>query len=123
MLHHPRDRDEAVRQGLDSFLRSAGLNTRTFADADSFLADDLADLTPCVITDYHMPGRDGLALQAAFRLRRPAAAVILMTAYPSDIVRQRALDAGALAFLTKPVDLEVLLTLVEAAVGGHARPS
>ena len=116
------DDDEAVRRALESFLRSAGHQTITFSSADSFLADDLADRARCVITDYQMPGRDGLALQLAIRERRPDVTVILMTAHPSDTVRRQALDAGAAAFLSKPVDPERLLQLVEAALSRQVAP-
>lgn len=110
------DDDGSVRGSLESFLRSAGIAVRGFPDAESFLDDPLSDVVPCVVTDLHMPGLGGLALQSELRRRHLDTAIIVMTAYPSEIARETAVAGGAAAFMTKPLDLEHLLDVVEGAL-------
>ena len=115
------DDDAEVRGSLLSLMRSAGFDARGYDRAEGFLISDVLDQADCLVTDLHMPGMSGLDLQVALRGQGHALPVILMTAYPDDAVHGRALDGGALAFLSKPVDPEDLLARVEAAVA--ARPT
>lgn len=109
------DDDPDVRASLDSLMRSAGLDVRCFASARDLLADGEARTAACVVTDLHMPDMSGLELQGELaRLGWPQP-VILMTAYPTDAARSQALDGGAAAFLTKPVDPDALLDAIESA--------
>lgn len=107
------DDDEGVRASLENYLRSAGLKVLTFESAESFLASpDRAD-TGCLITDLHMPGIDGLALQEELNRAGRDFPVIVMTAYPTSNARERSECLGAAAFLVKPVDPDMLLDRVE----------
>ncbi|AQR72648.1 response regulator transcription factor [Sphingomonas sp. LM7] len=111
------DDDPDVRRSLDSLMRSAGLTPRCFAGAEALLASDVQGELACVVTDLHMPGMTGLALQAEIGRRGWPQPVILMTAYPTDAARDQAMAAGAAAFLTKPVDPDALLEAIGVAVG------
>ena len=110
------DDDPDVRGSIDSLLRSAMMNPRCFASAEEMLAAGIEDDLACIVTDLHMPGLTGLELQAEAGRRGWSVPIIIMTAYPTEIVRGQAEKAGAVAFLTKPVDPEGLLDAIERAV-------
>lgn len=110
------DDDAGVRGSLDSLMRSVGMTTRAFSSAEDLLAcGDQAGLA-CIVTDLHMPGMNGLELQAEMLRRGWPNPLILMTAFPTDAARDQALAGGALAFLTKPIDPDSLLDAIEGAV-------
>jgi FixJ family two-component response regulator len=110
------DDDPGMRGSLDSLLRSAGMASRGFASGDELLASDPAAFA-CIVTDLHMPGMTGLELQAEIARRGWRCAVIVMTAYPTPVARDQALAAGAVAFLTKPIDPDEFLDAIEGAAG------
>ncbi|MDF0544269.1 response regulator [Sphingobium sp. H39-3-25] len=110
------DDDPDVRGSLDSLMRSAGFMARCFASAEALLCDAAYDALGCIVTDVHMPGMDGLDLQAEIARRGWTKPMIVMTAYPTETARERAMAAGALAFLTKPVDPDMLLEAIEKVV-------
>jgi FixJ family two-component response regulator len=107
------DDDEGVRASLENYLRSAGVQVRTFASAEAFLASPSWLETCCLVTDLHMPGMDGLALQAELNRRGRTFPVIVMTAFPTDCAREDSAGLGAAAFLAKPIDPDALLDRVE----------
>lgn len=111
------DDDPGVRGSVDSLLRSAGMASLAFASAEELLASGEQGRFACILTDLHMPGMTGLELQAEMARRGWRNPVIVMTAYPTDASRDRALSCGAAAFLTKPVDPDRLLEAIEGAVG------
>lgn len=111
------DDDDDVRASLENYLRSAGVAVRTFASAEDFLASPAEAETGCLITDLHMPGMDGLALQAELKRRGRVFPVIVMTAFPTDAAREESTCLGCTAFLAKPVDPDALLDRVEEILG------
>lgn len=111
------DDDPGVRGSLHSLLRSAGMDGIGFAAAEDLLAYDDPARLDCIVTDLHMPGMSGTDLQEELARRAWTKPVIVMTAYPTDAARDRALTCGARQFLTKPVDPDLLLDAIEAAVG------
>lgn len=114
------DDDASVRASMARLFRSAGLELRSFASAEEFLAaPDACESAACLIADVQMPGMRGLELQAECARRNPALPVILITAFEDPAAQRNGLSAGALAFLYKPFDGEVLLDLVRRAVDGH----
>lgn len=115
------DDDAEVRGSLLSLMRSAGFDARGFDGAVAFLDSPARGKAACLVTDLHMPVMDGLALQAALRDAGDDLPIIIMTAFADPLLSQRALEAGAAAFLCKPLDPEDLLTRVEAAVAGRGR--
>lgn len=106
------DDDPGVRGSVDSLLRSAGMNGLAFASAEDLLAADALDRLACIVTDLHMPGMTGVQLQQELARRGWRRPVIVVTAYPTDAARDQALAAGAVAFLTKPVDPDALLEAI-----------
>src|SRR5271154_4125470 len=113
------DDDAAVRESMSSLLRSVGHLVCEFASGDGVIASVALDQTDCVISDIRMPGMSGLELQRRLALSHPRLPVILMTAHASDEeVRLRALKDGAMAYLSKPLDEETVLSAVETVLRG-----
>jgi FixJ family two-component response regulator len=110
------DDDNSVRLAVGSLIRSFGFTTFTFASADEFLQSPQLAHTGCLITDVQMPGMNGIELQRVILERGRRVPIIFVTAFPEESARKRALDAGALAFLTKPFDIKNLISLVSAAM-------
>ncbi|WP_454762194.1 response regulator transcription factor [Caulobacter segnis] len=106
------DDDPGVRGSLDSLLRSVGLTSLAFTSAEDLLSSGLEGPVACIVSDLHMPGMTGLELQAEITRRGWALPLIMMTAYPTEAARDQALAAGAVAFLTKPVDPDRLLDAI-----------
>jgi FixJ family two-component response regulator len=109
------DDDRGVLKALGRLLRTAGYETRAFASPRDFLAGHDIIVPGCVILDLTMPGLDGLSLQQALAEHTPERPVIFLTG-TGDIARSvRAMKAGAVDFLTKPVDGAQLLAAVDRA--------
>jgi FixJ family two-component response regulator len=109
------DDDGGVLKSLGRLLRTAGYETRAYSSPQHFLAEYDPAIPGCIILDLSMPGIDGLALQQELAEKYPGSPVIFLTG-TGDIARSvRAMKAGAVDFLTKPVDSEELLGAVERA--------
>ena len=96
------DDDDAVRLAIQSLLRSLGHHVSTFASAEEFLLSKQLPETTCLITDVQMPGMSGIELQALLKSKGYRIPVIVITAFPDERVRERAMQLGAVSFLTKP---------------------
>jgi FixJ family two-component response regulator len=107
------DDDEGVRASIENYLRSAGVNVRTYGSAEGFLSSQDFGSTACLITDLHMPGMDGIALQEELMRQGQTFPVIIMTAFPTRDAEERSRKLGAIAFLSKPIDPDLLLDRVE----------
>jgi FixJ family two-component response regulator len=111
------DDDASVRESVSSLLRSVGHAVNEFGSAEELIASFTLGKTDCVITDVRMPGMSGLELQRRLALSHPRLPVILMTAHASDEeVRLRALRDGAVDYLSKPLDEEMLLGALDAVL-------
>jgi len=110
------DDDDAIRRGLSSLLRSAGYGVRLFASAEEYLVDSASPRPDCVLTDIQMPGMSGLDLQDRLAKTSPATPVLIMTAFPTIAIEERATAAGARSFLSKPFDAGVLLQALQDAL-------
>jgi len=110
------DDDESVRDTLQGLLRVAGFTSRAFESAEAFLESGHQRETSCLITDIRMPGMSGLQLQARLNAEQCRIPTIFITAHGDEEMRLRALRAGAVEFLPKPFDDEVLLESVRAAL-------
>ncbi len=110
------DDDESVRFALEGMMKSVGLPAQTFASAEEFLKSGLQHQTACLITDIRMPGMSGLDLQNKLNAERCRIPTIFITAHGDAKMRLQALRAGAVEFLAKPFDDEVLLENVRAAL-------
>jgi FixJ family two-component response regulator len=111
------DDDDSVRCTLHELLRSAGFSSRTFESAEDFLASDHPQETACLITDIRMPGMSGLELQARLNTEHCSIPTIFITAHRDEEMRLLALRQGAVEFLPKPFDDEILIESVRAALG------
>ena len=112
------DDDESIREAIEGLLRSAEISVAVFSSADEFLHSANRWTTRCLILDLRMAGMDGLALHQRLVADGSHYAVIIVTAHGDRETRRRALRAGALAFLPKPFDGEVLLAVVGSVVRG-----
>jgi len=110
------DDDEPMRVALHGLLRAVGLPAQAFASAETFLESGQQHDTACLIADIRMPGISGLELQAKLNAERCKIPTIFITAHGDSEIRMQALRAGAVEFLTKPFDDEILLESVRAAL-------
>jgi FixJ family two-component response regulator len=110
------DDDDSVRGTLKELLRAAGFSSQTFESAEDFLGSGHQLDTACLITDIRMPGMSGLELQATLNANRCKIPTIFITAHGDEEMRFQALRAGAVEFLPKPFDDEVLIESVRAAL-------
>jgi FixJ family two-component response regulator len=115
------DDDDLMRNALQGLLKSVGLPARVFASAEEFLQSGEQCQTACLIADIRMPGMSGLELQAKLNAERCKIPTIFITAHGDAKMRMQALRAGAVEFLAKPFDDEVLLGNVRAALKNGAR--
>jgi FixJ family two-component response regulator len=112
------DDDESVRSALQGLLKASDLPARTFASAEDFLESGEQGRAGCLITDLRMPGMSGLELQARLKAADCGIPIIFITAHGDEQAQRQALRAGAIAFITKPFDDEILLASVRAALEG-----
>ncbi len=117
------DDDESVRLSLARLFRSAQIPFSIFESSEAFLAKAPLDAAGCLIVDVQLPGMRGLELQAQCVRTRPALAIVVMTAFNDDETEQKALAAGAIAFLRKPFDCNALLQLVRDALDADSTSS
>ena len=110
------DDDKSVREAIKRLVRSLGYNACTFASADEFLKSEQVHDTSCVITDLHMPGLSGIDLQDRLIAQGDRIPIIFITAYPEENVRARAMKAGAVGFLSKPLNHDHLVGHLENAL-------
>ncbi|CNI33015.1 response regulator transcription factor [Yersinia alsatica] len=113
------DDDEGVRAALAALLTTMGWEVKTFSDGQTFL-DTLAVTQPsCVLLDIRMPGKSGMTILEAIQSRDSTLPVIIMTGHGNVELCRRAFKSGALEFLTKPIDADVLIETVSMALEQH----
>lgn len=110
------DDDSSVREGLDSLLRSVGLDTRLFRSSTELLQSALPDAPGCIVLDVRLPGVSGLDLQNQLMTNGVNLPVIFMTGHGDIPMTVRAMKAGAVDFLSKPFRDQDMLDAVTAAV-------
>lgn len=110
------DDDIYVRSALLGLMKAVGLQAQAFASAEEFLAGGHPFGTKCLIADIRMPGMSGLDLQARMNSQNCRIPTIFITAHGDGNMRMQALKAGAMDFLTKPFDDDVLLSHIMAAL-------
>jgi two-component system, LuxR family, response regulator FixJ len=113
---HVIDDDEAVRESIDFLLRSAGLSVRTYDSATSFLDAAPKITAGCIITDVRMPGLSGIDLLGRLQEMQIGLPVIVITGHGDVPLAVEAMKCGAVDFLEKPFDDDVLLASVRAAL-------
>jgi len=119
------DDDPSVRLATDGLVRSLGYRAATFASAEDFLQSSCIHETSCLITDVQMPGLSGVALQRTLIARGNRTPMIFVTAYPEERIRRNVMQAGAIAYLSKPFDEERLIEYLQTALQsrGDAGPT
>ena len=113
------DDDKAVCEALVGFLRAHGVIADAYPTAEAFLGAPARGDTWCVISDVQLPGLSGLQLQARLAAEGRRLPFIFLTAYPDESVRSKAMEAGAVCFLKKPIKGEQLLGCIDAARAGR----
>lgn len=115
------DDDDAVRRALERLIKSVGLTVETFASAQEFLRRDPPEGPACVVTDVRMPGLSGLDLQKELADADLSMPIVFMTGHGTVPMSVRAMKAGAVDFLQKPVDEQVLLDAIHQALEKGSR--
>ena len=107
--------DDSYRGAIQRLLKSAGVSVQSFASAEDFLSSGRQHETGCLITDIRMPGMSGLDLQAKLNADHCPIPTIFITAHGDEDMRLQAMRGGAVKFMVKPFDGEILLESVRAA--------
>ena len=110
------DDDPSVRRGLQRLIRSAGWKAETFASAQEFLARPRAAFPSCLVLDLQLPGLSGLDLQKRMAEVDLGVPIVFLTGHGDIPASVQAMKAGAVEFLTKPVDEQELLRAIQGAV-------
>ena len=113
------DDDSSVRAATSKFLRSHGYTVQAYSSAEHFLQSDGLNDTSCVIADLQMPGMSGLELLTMIRAQGYAVPFIFITAFPDETTRARALQEGAICFLSKPFTGGTLINCLGVALQGR----
>jgi FixJ family two-component response regulator len=110
------DDDESMREAIRGLMKSLGYAAVAFASAEEFLSSCQIPRTSCLITDVQMPGITGLELHHRLLAAGKIIPTILITAYPDDSARERALGGGVVSYLSKPFDENDLLTCIRSSL-------
>jgi FixJ family two-component response regulator len=114
--------DQFFRESMRRLMRSLGYSVETFPSAADFLASPRLGETTCLIADVHMPAMTGLELHRRLIEMGHVIPTILVTAYPDDGVRVRALKDGVVCYLRKPVDEKHLMRCLREALDSETPP-
>lgn len=110
------DDDASVREGLHSLIRSAGWRAEVFASAQQFLERRGSEAPNCLVLDLQLPGTSGLDLQKRLAEAELEIPIVFLTGHGNIPASVQAMKAGAIEFLTKPVDEEELLRAIREAI-------
>jgi FixJ family two-component response regulator len=110
------DDDVSVRESLEALIRCEGWEPETFASAVEFLAHPRAHTPSCLLLDVSLPGLNGLDLQKRIACDRTDMPIIFISGYGDVPKTVQAMKGGAVEFLTKPLDNEVLLQAIQQAI-------
>jgi FixJ family two-component response regulator len=108
--------DQSFRESLEGLLQCVGYEVKPYVSGEDFLASGPLQDIDCLITDYGLPGMNGIDLLRAARAIRAELPIILITARPEPVIRSRALAEGAHRAFTKPINTADLLSAISAAV-------
>jgi FixJ family two-component response regulator len=96
--------DEPFRESMQKLMRALGYSVEAFSSATKFLGSPILANTDCLVSDVNMPGMTGLELHKHLVDAGYAIPTILVTAYPDEVDRRRAVNDGVICYLCKPVD-------------------
>ncbi len=112
-LVHLVDDDDSVRRSVGFMLKTSGYQVKSYEFGDELVRQAKSLETGCILLDIRMPGMDGLAVQQALQDHGVTLPVIIMTGHGDVPLSVRAMKAGAIDFIEKPFEKEVLLTAIE----------
>jgi FixJ family two-component response regulator len=113
------DDNESMQDSLRDLIESGGLEARSFGSAKAFLESDSRGNAACLIIDIRMPKMSGLELQSRLKQEGRNIPIIFITAYDDDAeIRVHAMKQGAVEFLAKPFDHQLLLKILRDTLGG-----
>jgi len=110
------DDDESMRRSLATLLRSVGLDARVFSSPQEFMRAERPDAPGCLVLDVRLPGMSGLAFQEQLAKEGIGLPIIFISGHGDVPMTVRAMKAGAVEFLTKPFDDQVLLDAIHASI-------
>jgi FixJ family two-component response regulator len=108
--------DQPFRESMGKLVSSLGYTVEVFPSAADFLASPFLTATACLVTDVQMPGMTGVELHRKLLDAGYAIPTIFVTAYPDEVVRNRALRNGVVCYLSKPVDDDHLERCLRSAL-------
>jgi FixJ family two-component response regulator len=111
------DDDALVGETIGALVEALGHKAAVFDSAAHFLTSEVVSRTSCLITDFQMPGLNGLQLQQELQSRGYRTPVIVVSGHSEREVEARALSAGAIGFLQKPFEAEALVECLKTAIG------
>lgn len=114
------DDDDSAREGVTDLVGTLGFSVHSFPSAEDFLNSDQLHCTSCLIADVQMPGMTGLELHDRLVAAGLAIPTVLITAYPDERIRVRALRAGVVCYLVKPFAEQDFLDCIRSALN-HTR--
>src|SRR5277367_3000554 len=117
------DDDASIREALKSLMRSIRLDAEAFSSAEEFLASERSHDTACLILDVTLPGISGFELQNLLNREKRGIPIVFITAHADDASRKRAIDGGAMDFLSKPVRQEPLFKAIQLAIDSRSNRS
>ena len=113
------DDDQPFRESMRKLMTALGYTVEAFPSAADFLASPLLPATACLVTDVQMPGMTGVELHRHLIDAGYAVPTILITAYPDEVARKRAMKDGVVCYLGKPVDDNHLQRCLRSALGSE----
>ncbi|CNI52010.1 transcriptional regulator fixJ [Yersinia frederiksenii] len=113
------DDDEGVRAALTALLTTMGWEINAFSNGQTFLDTLVVTQPSCVLLDIRMPGKSGMTILEAIQSSDSSLPVIIMTGHGNVELCRRAFKGGALEFLTKPIDADVLIETISMALEQH----
>ncbi|MGE4802173.1 response regulator transcription factor [Yersinia hibernica] len=113
------DDDEGVRAALSALLTTMGWEVKAFSHGQTFLDTLVVTQPSCVLLDIRMPGKSGMTILETIQERDDTLPVIIMTGHSNVELCRRAFKGGALEFLTKPIDADVLIETISMALEQH----
>jgi len=114
--------DSSVNLAVSRLLEAAGFDVRSFTSAGALLSDAHAHDADCLVLDVHLPDMNGFDLQRKLVATGFSAPVVVITAHDEPETRDQCIDAGACAYLRKPLEDRLLLNAISAAMRAHSAP-
>ena len=117
------DDEEGIRKALGRLLRASGLDAESYANGQEFLSAAAERRPDCVVLDLHMPGMSGLQVLRKLKAEGMRLSIVVITAHDEPETREQCIDAGACAYLRKPLEDRLLLNAISAAMRSHVAPT